>query len=262
MKIPFYKYHGAGNDFIIIDNRVLDWRPKKEEVAFICDRHFGIGADGLMLLTEKPGYDFYMAYYNSDGGESTMCGNGGRCMIAFAASLGLSGSEAHFLAIDGEHTGKIVQKGKDRIIRLKMKDVVVDEITDDYIFLNTGSPHYVVFAKEVESLDIIEEARKIRYNERFRKEGTNVDFAEIRGDSLFVRSYERGVEDETLSCGTGVTASVLAYAVKYPQAKMYSDVQTRGGMLRVEFQRKENSFMDIWLIGPAVCVFQCEIIVE
>lgn len=259
MKLPFSKYHGTGNDFIIVDNRELNWRPTREDVARLCDRHFGIGADGLMLLSEKAGYDFYMSYYNSDGGESTMCGNGGRCMIVFASMLGLTGPVAHFLAIDGEHTGKILQKDPGKLISLKMKDVMVDEIADDHLFLNTGSPHYVVFTKDVGTLDIVTEARKIRYNERFREQGTNVDFAEIRTDSLFVRSYERGVEDETLSCGTGVTASVLAYAVKHPSVKTMTEVQTPGGMLRVEYKRQGNSFADIWLTGPAVPVFEGEV---
>jgi diaminopimelate epimerase len=259
MKIPFSKYHGTGNDFIIIDNRKLQWIPKQEEIALMSDRHLGIGADGLMLLTEKPGYDFYMTYYNSDGRESTMCGNGGRCMIVFARSLGLAGSEAQFLAIDGEHLGKLTQKDSTDLISLKMKDVIVNEIDTKHVFLNTGSPHYVVFTKEVETLDIITEAKKIRFNERFREKGTNVDFIEVRDDHLFVRSYERGVEDETLSCGTGVTASVLAYAAKNPALCSFMDVQTRGGKLKVSFHQEGNSFTDIWLEGPAVLVYMGEI---
>jgi diaminopimelate epimerase len=258
MKIPFSKYHGTGNDFIIIDNRKLQWMPKQEEIARLCDRHFGIGADGLMLLTEKPGFDFYMTYYNSDGRESTMCGNGGRCMIIFAQSLALAGSETRFLAIDGEHLGKVNKKDSSDFISLKMKDVTVEEIEADHIFLNTGSPHYVIFTKEVEPLDIITEAKKIRFNSRFKEKGTNVDFVEVRKDHLFVRSYERGVEDETLSCGTGVTAAVLAYAVINPARRTFMDVQTRGGALRVSFQQEGNSFTDIWLEGPAVFVFQGE----
>jgi len=259
MKIPFSKYHGTGNDFIIIDNRELQWMPQQEEIARLCNRHLGIGADGLMLLTEKPGYDFYMTYYNSDGRESTLCGNGGRCMIIFAKSLALSGSEAWFLAIDGEHFGKVKQKDSADFISMKMKDVTIEEIEADHFFLNTGSPHYVTFRNDVETFDIIAEAKKIRFNERFREKGTNVDFVEVRDDHLFVRSYERGVEDETLSCGTGVTASVLAYAVKKPARHAFMDVRTRGGALRVSFQQTGNSFSDIWLEGPAIFVFKGEI---
>jgi len=247
MKISFSKYHGTGNDFIIIDNRKLKWDPKQEEIARLCDRHFGIGADGLMLLMEKKGFDFYMIYFNSDGRESTMCGNGGRCMIIFAQSLSLAGSETRFLAIDGEHLGKVTKKDSADSISLKMKDVCVDEIEADHIFLNTGSPHYVIFRQEVETLDIIAEAKKIRFNERYRGEGTNVDFVEIHKDHLFVRSYERGVEDETLSCGTGVTAAVLACAVKNPAGHTSMDVQTRGGKLKVSYFQEGNTFRDIWL---------------
>jgi diaminopimelate epimerase len=256
MKIPFSKYHGTGNDFIIIDNRNLQWTPKQEEIARLCDRHFGIGADGLMLLKEKPGFDFYMTYYNSDGRESTMCGNGGRCMIVFARSLALSGIETHFLAIDGEHFGKIIQTEDPIIVSLKMKDVRMNEIGSDHLFLNTGSPHYVIFANNVETLDIIAEARKIRFNERFREEGTNVDFVEVRKDRIFVRTYERGVENETLSCGTGVTAAALASAIKYPSKRSSREVHTRGGILKVSFRQNGNSFKDIWLEGPATFVFQ------
>ncbi|MGA2822313.1 MAG: diaminopimelate epimerase [Bacteroidales bacterium] len=261
MKIPFSKYNGTGNDFIIIDNRKLQWNPKQEEIVRLCDRHFGIGGDGLMLLTEKPGVDFYMTYYNSDGRESTMCGNGGRCMIIFARSLAKAGSETRFLAIDGEHLGKVIQRDSSDIISLKMKDVTVEEIDADHFFLNTGSPHYVIFMREVETLDIIGEAKKIRFNARFREEGTNVDFVEIRKDCLFVRSYERGVEDETLSCGTGVTAAVLAHAVNNHARRTFMDVQTRGGTLRVLFHQEGNAFSDIWLEGPAVLVFQGEIVI-
>jgi diaminopimelate epimerase len=258
MKIPFSKYHGTGNDFIIIDNRELQWKPAEEEIAFLCDRHFGIGADGLMLLTEKAGFDFYMTYYNSDGRESTMCGNGGRCMIIFAKSLSLTADEPHFLAIDGEHIGKVEKTGDSPVVSLKMKDVIVTEIEADHLFMDTGSPHYVVFKKNVEDIDLIREARLIRFNERFSKEGTNVDFVEIGKNELFVRSYERGVENETLSCGTGVTASALAFAVKNPHHNPVK-VQTPGGGLSLSFRQDGNSFTDIWLKGPVQFVFQGEV---
>jgi diaminopimelate epimerase len=258
MKLPFSKYHGTGNDFIIIDNRELKWEPGMDEVARLCNRRTGIGADGLMLLSGIPGLDFYMTYFNSDGNESTMCGNGGRCMILFAQSLALSGSEARFMAIDGEHIGKVVKKGFPDIIRLKMKDVRVDEFGEDHVFLDTGSPHYVVFARDVQHLDLIAEAKKIRLSDRFKNEGTNVDFVEVREDHLFVRSYERGVEDETLSCGTGVTASVLAFTLSSAVPGDFVDVETPGGKLKVYFQKHENTFTEIWLEGPAVKVFDGE----
>jgi diaminopimelate epimerase len=260
MKIPFSKYQGTGNDFIVVDNRKLRWNPEQEDIVRFCDRHFGIGADGLMLLSEAPGYDFYMTYFNSDGRESTMCGNGGRCMLIFAQFLGLSGDKPRFLAIDGEHIGTVSRNESSVSIRLKMKDVIVEEIEADHLFLNTGSPHYVIFSRNVETLDIIAEAKKIRFNERFRNEGTNVDFVEICDDHLFVRSYERGVEDETLSCGTGVTASALAFSIKNPTGYNVTDVQTRGGKLTVSFQKNGNSFTDIWLEGMAELVYMGEIV--
>ena len=260
MKIPFFKYQGTGNDFILIDNRSLHWQSSTEEIQFLCNRHFGIGADGLILLSDQPGYDFGMSYYNSDGKESTMCGNGGRCMTAFAHHLGLITAEAHFGAIDGGHISRILEISKDiKKISLKMKDVQVDEIFADHLYLNTGSPHYVTFVKNVEGMDIVSQGHKIRYSERFIDEGTNVNFVEIRKDHLFVRTYERGVEDETYSCGTGVTASALAYAIRCPDNAGFFRILTKGGELTVRFRQEKNSFTDVWLEGPARFVFQGEI---
>jgi diaminopimelate epimerase len=255
MQIPFSKYHGTGNDFILIDNRKLHWKVTGEEIVSLCNRHFGIGADGLMLLSEQKGFDFHMTYYNSDGKESSMCGNGGRCMTIFARSLGLTGQEAKFSAIDGEHIARIHRKGNADIVKLKMRDVTVEEDEPGHLFMNTGSPHYVVISKDIEHLDIVTEARNIRYNDRFREEGTNVDFAEVTIDPIFVRSYERGVEDETLSCGTGVTASALAAAIRVPGRKAPLRVRTRGGELRVYYRQARNSFTDVWLEGEAVFVY-------
>lgn len=260
MKLPFYKYHGTGNDFILIDNRSLHWQPSTSDILFLCNRHFGIGADGLILLSEQSGYDFGMTYFNSDGKESTMCGNGGRCMTAFAHFLGLIKSEAHFGAIDGDHIARILEIANDVTkISLKMKDVNVDEIIADHLFMNTGSPHYVSFVKDVEGMDIVARAQKIRFSERFAEEGTNVDFVEIRKDHLFVRSYERGVEDETYSCGTGVTASALAAAVRNPENPGYFTILTKGGELTVKFRQNKNSFTEVWLEGPAQFVFLGEV---
>jgi diaminopimelate epimerase len=260
MKLEFHKYHGTGNDFILIDNRVLNWQPDKKRIAFLCDRHFGIGADGLILLSRKEGSDFSMKYYNSDGKESTMCGNGGRCMTAFAHRLGLIRKEARFHAIDGEHFAKILGEQNDvMIVSLKMKDTRVEEIHADHIFMNTGSPHYVTFVKDVTEMDFSGSAHRIRNGERFADEGTNVDFVEIRKDHLFVRTYERGVEDETLSCGTGVTASALAAAIRNPDNPGHYSVKTKGGDLVVRFRQNKTIFTDIWLEGPAVFVFRGEV---
>jgi diaminopimelate epimerase len=255
MKIGFSKFEGTGNDFIVIDNRTAGLFLSSEVVAKLCDRHFGIGADGLMLLTLAPGYDFSMTYFNSDGRESTMCGNGGRCMIHFARSLGLTGDKARFTAVDGVHEGFFVKEGGSERIRLKMKDVTVQEADEDHVFVDTGSPHYVVFTGNADSMDLIREARKIRFGERFSKEGTNVEFVEIRNDHLYVRSYERGVENETLSCGTGVTASVIAHAHRFPENANPKNVKTPGGLLKVYFRKEGSRFTDIWLEGPVVHVF-------
>ena len=254
MQISFSKYHGTGNDFILVDNRRLQWNATREEIARLCDRHFGVGADGLMLLSEKKGYDFQMTYYNSDGRESTMCGNGGRCITLFARTLGLAGTKVKFAAIDGEHDALIRNEEGVEIVKLKMKDVRVEENEPGHIFLNTGSPHYIIFT-DAGHIDLVTEARKIRYNDRFRTEGTNVDFVEVSDDQLFVRSYERGVEGETLSCGTGVVASALAAATKFPDRRAPVSVRTLGGMLKVYYQQAGSDFSDIWLEGEATFVF-------
>ena len=258
MKIHFYKYQGTGNDFIIIDNRNLHFkRDANDIVRKLCDRRFGIGADGLMLLQNKSGYDFEMVYYNSDGNESSMCGNGGRCIVEFARTLGLVKNKAFFIAIDGEHEAK-VEAG---YISLKMNDVNQVETNPDFYFLNTGSPHYVKFKNDLETLNVFEEGKKIRYNERFKKEGTNVNFIEKIGSDLFVRTYERGVEGETFSCGTGVTAAAIIASLKgISTSSDYCDIKTLGGNLKVKFNsNSNNTFNNIWLEGPATFVFDGDI---
>lgn len=258
MTYTFYKYQGTGNDFIIIDNRDMRFNRKDNAlVAKLCDRRFGIGADGLILLQNKQGYDFEMVYYNSDGNESSMCGNGGRCIVAFAHKLGLLNEKARFTAIDGEH--EAILKGDQ--ISLKMADVNEIEKNADFYFLSTGSPHYVKFVKDIEHYNVFEEGKKVRYNKRFKEKGTNVNFIEKQNNSLFVRTYERGVEGETYSCGTGVTAAALIAALTGTStAAENCAIKTLGGKLNVHFKRKsENSFDNIWLEGPATFVFKGEI---
>jgi len=258
MKILFSKYHGTGNDFIIVDNRALQWEPTMHEVSLLCNRHFGIGADGLMLLNEKSGYDFAMRYYNSDGNESTMCGNGGRCMTAFAKSLGLIGHKASFWAVDGHHESEISGEASSLIYRLKLKDTQIEKRFADGLFLNTGSPHFVKFVDDASTINLFREGRALRNDARFAPGGTNVDFVELKGDTLFVRTYERGVEDETLSCGTGVTASAIAAACEYPENPGFYLIETRGGSLKVSFTQNDELFTNIWLEGPASFVFKGE----
>lgn len=258
MTIQFYKYQGTGNDFILIDNRNMAFdRSNNALVAKLCDRRFGIGADGLMLLQSKQGFDFEMVYYNADGNESSMCGNGGRCIVAFAKSLGLTNNKARFIATDGEHEAFI----NGAIISLKMNDVNAIEKNTDFFFLNTGSPHYVQFVNKVESFDVFNEGKKIRYNERFKTQGTNVNFIEKKENSLFVRTYERGVEGETYSCGTGVTAAAIVASITATSTSNNScAIETLGGKLNVKFNKQnENTFTDIWLEGPATFVYEGQI---
>ncbi len=255
MEQTFFKYQGTGNDFIIFDNRKATITSlTKEIVSKLCDRRFGIGADGLILLCNKEGYDFEMVYYNSDGNLSSMCGNGGRCIVRFANDLGIHKSSYSFFAVDGPHEASI---DVDNIIRLKMQDVNTVEEEGTHAILNTGSPHYVKFSRDVRHLNIVEEGRAIRNSAKFEAEGINVNFVENIGSyTIYVRTYERGVEDETYSCGTGVTAAALVSAHN-ERGFNHVEVQTNGGQLGVEFYKSgDHSFNDIFLCGPAIFVFK------
>jgi len=251
----FYKYQGTGNDFVILDNRNWSYTSlTKERIRLLCDRRFGIGADGLMLLNPHAGFDFEMKYYNADGGESTMCGNGGRCLVKFAYDQGIRKNEYNFIAIDGPHLAEIDDQG---IVSLKMKNVSgIEESKGDFI-LDTGSPHYVKMVSEVMDTDVYHKGMDIRYGSDYAAEGINVNFVEQkRPDEIIVRTYERGVEDETLSCGTGVTAAALA-CYHNEVGYNYVKVTTRGGKLAVRFERNDDgSFENIWLSGPAERVFE------
>ncbi len=251
MKIPFVKYHGAGNDFVIIDNTNAIYALSSAEIAHICHRRFGVGGDGLMLLERSSEADFYMRYFNSDGKESTMCGNGGRCISHYAHSLGLTGDSISFIGIDGHHQATLLSSD---IVKLKMINVSETVNGNNFYFLNTGSPHHVIFGKGIKNRDIVAEGKAIRYSEQYPL-GTNVDFVEERGENnIFVRTYERGVEDETLSCGTGVVASAIATYLKGNKSEHFS-VETRGGSLEVAFNHQKGEFLDIYLTGPVKFVF-------
>ncbi len=255
MNIQFHKYQGAGNDFIIIDNRSLffDYSNVKF-IQSLCDRKLGIGADGLILLQDVAKYDFEMVYYNSDGHLGSMCGNGGRCIVDFARQLNIFEKECHFLACDGPHLATWTCSD----ISLRMQNVEEIENGEDYFFLDTGSPHYVKFVENLESLNVFEEGRKIRFNERFKNDGTNVNFVQIKDHKVCVRTYERGVEDETLACGTGVVASVLSTYEANLISKKSVEVITMGGDLKVNFKKKDY-YHRIDLVGPYKCVFKGEI---
>ena len=254
--ITFYKYQGTGNDFVIIDNRQNTIHLTKDQVALICDRRFGIGADGLMLLNKLEGYHFAMKYYNADGNESTMCGNGGRCLSRFAKDCGIEATEYTFLAIDGEHQAVFSANGW---VELKMNDILtVNSFNNDFV-LNTGSPHYIKKVEDVQSVNVFNDGKSIRNSPSFIKEGINVNFVEVKDNGLFVRTYERGVENETLSCGTGVTASAIALG---NTKEGFNDVaiETLGGNLKVKFNAHTNgTFTDVWLCGPAEFVFKGQI---
>lgn len=257
MKFTFYKYQGVGNDFIIIDNRNNNISLSQNQINQLCDRRFGIGADGLMLLTNHPECDFNMKYYNADGKESTMCGNGGRCLVAFAKSLKIFNDKTKFMAVDGMHNAIV---NANNTVSLQMQNVNnITKVNTNY-FLNTGSPHYVMFKDEIDKIDVYHRGREIRFSAEFEPDGTNVNFVELKSDKLFVRTYERGVEDETLSCGTGVTASAICASLHSESEKNSYDIVTKGGNLKVSFKKQnKHTFSDIWLTGPATFVFKGEI---
>jgi len=256
MEISFYKYQGAGNDFILIKDLNNEIYLTTKQINFLCDRHFGIGSDGLILLQSDKKSDFYMKYYNSDGNESTMCGNGGRCIVRFASDLKLINEKTTFFAIDGLHHANV----NDETIQLQMIDVEeVNLFNEDYV-LNTGSPHYIQFVSNLKDFNVFESGKNIRYSEKFKSEGINVNFVEeIEPNYLFVRTYERGVEDETLACGTGITAATLAYASKNNLDFNTIKIKSLGGNLNVSFEKAANSFKNIWLEGEAKFVFSGEI---
>lgn len=259
MKIKFYKYQGAGNDFILVDNRNNEVDHHHPElISRLCDRRFGIGGDGMMFLQDKAGYDFEMVYYNADGQPSSMCGNGGRCIVAFAKYLGIIDTETDFLAVDGPHHAKISATGD--WVSLQMIDV--DEISHDgdaYV-LDTGSPHYIELVSNLESKDVYQDGYAIRNNATYKAKGINVNFVEPANGGYFVRTFERGVEDETFACGTGVTAVALAMARHHNQTgKLNTPIKVLGGDLNIRFETDGKHFSHIFLEGPAVQAFSGEI---
>lgn len=254
MKLNFLKYQGTGNDFVMVDAWNETVNLSLEQIRFLCDRRFGIGADGLMIIRRHADLDFEMIYYNADGAAGSMCGNGGRCIVRYAFDHGYIGHETRFMASDGPHEAVVIDA---KTVSLKMAEVQGIEVRGEDMFLNTGSPHYIRFAEKADLLNIEEEGRQIRYNDEFRENGTNVNFVERRGAELYVRTYERGVEAETLSCGTGVTAAALASAyLNKKEGSASTDILTPGGRLKIKYNYNNNRFTDIWLEGPATFVYQ------
>ncbi|MBU0489004.1 MAG: diaminopimelate epimerase [Bacteroidetes bacterium] len=255
----FSKYHGTGNDFILIDNRSNEFSGLNErQIAHICHRRFGIGADGLILAEGSGSGGYRMRFFNSDGIEGSMCGNGGRCFAAYLFDNGLAGKKIEFEAFDGVHHAEILsEKGNPVQVKLKMADIQAVSNHNDDVFLDSGSPHYVRFCKNPDEIDVVGEGKKIRH--AFRPEGTNVNFVSCRENSIRIRTYERGVENETLSCGTGTVASIIAAHSKGLLTGNYAKAQTRGGMLCVHYNLHEGIYSDIWLEGPAEHVFNGKI---
>ncbi len=256
----FYKYHGTGNDFILIDNRDNPIAISQSAIKSICHRRFGIGADGLMLLNRHTSFDFEMQYFNSDGNEGTMCGNGGRCIVAFAKKLNIITNSSTFLANDGIHKAKISDSN---IVELEMQDVKNITKINNGCFLNTGSPHFVIFSENINEINIKIEGTKIRNTDSFKPDGTNVNFVKLNNNKIFVRTYERGVEDETLSCGTGVTASAIATNYSLNSDITLYKIQTLGGNLEVSFDKiSKHHYSNIKLKGPAKFIFEGEITIN
>lgn len=258
MKTTFYKYEGTGNDFIFIDNRQNNF-PKNDTklIRKLCDRRFGIGADGLILLENDTTSDFKMVYYNSDGNQSSMCGNGGRCIVAFAKTLNLIADETTFRATDGLHYASILANGN---ISLQMKDVTEVKVESDYVFLNTGSPHHIAVVKDLDTFDVKNTGAGIRYSELYGKAGSNVNFVNQLSDHHFrLRTYERGVEDETLSCGTGATAAAIAMNAIGKTNSHSIKLDVEGGKLEVTFDKVDDRYINVFLKGPATFVFEGEI---
>lgn len=256
MKIIFYKYQATGNDFVLLDNRDGKYDVLRQgEIARICDRRFGVGGDGLIRLKDRAGYDFEMQYFNADGAVGSMCGNGGRCIARFAQHMGFKNSQFHFLAYDGDHDATI----GDETVSIRMNPVDGKAVNGEAVVFDTGSPHLILPVSKVSEVDVYSKGKEIRNSEPYKKDGINVNFVEkISDDSIYVRTYERGVENETLSCGTGVTAAALAFSGK-DDGKYELKIQTRGGNLSVSYEKRGNHYDNIWLTGPATFVFSGEI---
>lgn len=254
MEIKFHKYHGAGNDFILVNCMNFNIILSQDQISFLCNRHLGIGADGLILILPSESHDFKMVYYNSDGNEGSMCGNGGRSVAAFAYNEGLAAEKMKFIAYDGEHEAIILKSDHGSFeVKLSMKDVIIDKFDDTFLLVNTGSPHYVCRVDNLADFDVVQNGRKIRYDNSISNNGINVNFMEKIDNQIYLRTYERGVEDETLSCGTGVTATAIAVSLWYEGEAF--EIITLGGNLQVSFKKAGNYFSGIELTGPAKLVF-------
>ena len=265
MSIPFFKYHGTGNDFILIDNFDGTINLTEDDIILMCDRRFGIGSDGLILLEESKDADYNMVFYNPDASQS-FCGNGSRCALAFALHLKKAQQEGNFEAIDGIHTYEVLNDtykmgmrptGVPKLVERELENPASLKPEPKHFFLHTGSPHYIVYCENVDRVDLYGDAHEIRYSPEFRQEGVNVNFVQRSNDVLYVRTYERGVEEETLSCGTGVTAVAISDYQEHG-GERFRLINTKGGQLRVEFEPGNEGYDKIFLEGPAEFVFRGE----
>ncbi len=255
MILSFLKYHGTGNDFVLIDNRLAKYSFDCDQISALCDRHFGIGADGLIMMETHVAADFVMRYFNADGHEATFCGNGARCAVAFARYLGIVSKQVKFMAADGLHYATFIKSDKkEEFIKISMSDVSEVREMDDGYFIDTGSPHFIQFWPNIEDIDVAVEGKTIRNQMRWGGSGVNVNFAAVENGEIKLRTYERGVEAETLSCGTGAVAATLAAAVKQG-LKPPVRVAAKGGKLIVHFKPIQNKFIKVQLEGPAKQVF-------
>lgn len=261
MKIAFKKFHGAGNDFILIDNRDASIILDNKQIAILCHRHYGIGADGLIFLDSDSVYDFGMRYYNSDGQLASMCGNGARCVVAFASSLALFQNSTTFVTTDGLHTADIEMSADNQwSVSVSIADSVRPISYTDGFFVNTGVPHFVVFVEKNADIDVNVLGRALRNDSRFAPEGVNVNFVEVVESGLSIRTYERGIEGETLACGTGATAAALAFASKEQLSSGVIPVRALGGDLAVSFTSEPSKFSMLRLVGPVEAVFEGTIV--
>lgn len=257
MEFSFTKYQAAGNDFVVIDDRKRLFDSTNEKyINFLCDRRKGVGADGLILLRNHLNADFEMLYFNADGKQGSMCGNGGRCIVDFAKHLGMINEYCRFMAVDGLHEAKWTAEK----VALKMLDVAEIKSRKEYVFLNTGSPHHIQFVNDLDNFPVYKTGKSIRFSDLYKEEGVNVNFVEISNTRCRVRTYERGVEDETLACGTGVTAVVIALHYNNKIDANNLTVETRGGKLEVSFDFFEKTYHNIWLTGKTEKVFKGEIV--
>ena len=255
--VSFYKFHGTGNDFIMLDGRIKTANLTSKGIATLCHRQFGVGADGLIVVSPKAGFDFEMIYFNSDGSPATMCGNGARCAAAFASMLGIIRNEGKFLAGDGPHSARVEEiSNNEWQVEISMRDVAIPDVFGNETEINTGTSHLVKIVPDVSEIDTVSEGRKIRYSEKYAKEGINVDWVSVGESLLNVRTYERGVENETLSCGTGVTACAMVASLV--TGKTDWNIKTQGGNLKVRLSKEPSFFTNVTLQGPARFVFKGE----